>query len=421
MVSDITYERSFIYERWIDRILWLTIVFLPISIIPIYVTDIFDVIKGPLIVISGISITTLLILNRKWDNSIIFWLILCYLFLVFLSSIFAHNVLLAFTGVTPKGGRFEGFITILIYFILFYASRNYLVVTRKKIIRAFSGLSIVAVYALVQYYQFDPLVIYRNFRPIVFSTIGNPNFLGSLMVMICSLSFGLAVYYKKWYYYLFLVLFFSALLASQTRGCWIAFGIVIFCHSLLVIIFDKTKFFGLFIALIMMSLVIFTLNFTKKNAISKRTKSIRTEIKMKDQFGGSGRLKIWEITWGVVRAHPILGTGPENLKPVLKTEFKNELNVYYRTKGVVIDKAHNEYLHIAAVTGIPSLIIYLVLLAFIFWKNIPQFKRDKNKIIVGLAVLGYLLQAFTNISVIAVAPLFWILLGYFSTSVKEVY
>jgi hypothetical protein len=63
----------------------------------------------------------------------------------------------------------------------------------------------------------------------------------------------------------------------------------------------------------------------------------------------------------------------------------------------------------------------LSILVIIFWRNITQVKRDKTKLIVAFAVFAYLAQAFSNISVIAVAPLFWILLGYFSRKTKEVY
>jgi len=421
MITENAIEPTSIYEKWIDRILWLTVILIPIVIFPYGFSDIFDAIKGPILVLSGVSILTLLLLNKKWDKSLISWLIISYLTLVLLSSIFAHDPLLAFAGATNYGGRFEGFATISIYAILFYASRNHLVVTKAKLIRALSFLTIVSVYALVQYYQFDPLVIYKNYRPMIFSTIGNQNFLGSLMVMLCSLTFGLSVYYKKWYYVLFLFLFFSALLASQTRGCWIAFGIVILEYMTFILIYDRAKFLSLILAFVVMGISAFTLNYTKKNALSKRTNSIRTEIKMKDEYGGSGRLKIWEITWGVIKDHPFLGTGPENLKPVLKTEYKKELNAYYRMQGVTIDKAHNEYLHIAVATGIPSLLIYMSVLVYVFWKNIPIIKLNKVKLILGLTVLGYLIQAFSNISVISVAPLFWILLGHFSSETKEVY
>jgi putative inorganic carbon (HCO3(-)) transporter len=421
MISENSIDRLELYKKWIDRILWLTIILVPIAILPFGVNDIFDAIKGPILVVSGISILTLLILAKKFEKSIITWLLISYLLLVLLSSIFAHDPLLAFAGATNYGGRFEGFLTISIYVILFYASRNYLIVTKPKLIRALGFLSIVSVYSLVQYYQFDPLVIYKNYRPMIFSTIGNQNFLGSLMVILCSLTLGLSVYYKKWYYFLFFMLFFSSLLASQTRGSWIAFGIIFFGLTVLIVLSNREKIIGVVLISLIMIFVAFTLNFSKKNALSKRTNSIRTEIKMKNEYGGSGRFKIWEITWGVIKDHPLLGTGPENLKPVLKTEYKKELNAYYRMKGVTIDKAHNEYLHMAAVIGIPSLLIYLILIVLIFWRNIPLMLKDKSKIIVGFAVIGYLIQAFSNISVIAVAPIFWIILGYFSSKSREVY
>ena len=421
MISENSIDRLELYKKWIDRILWLTIILVPIAILPFGVNDIFDAIKGPILVVSGISLLTLLILAKKFEKSIITWLLLSYLLLVLLSSIFAHDPLLAFAGATNYGGRFEGFSTISIYVILFYASRNYLIVTKPKLIRALGFLSIVSVYSLVQYYQFDPLVIYKNYRPMIFSTIGNQNFLGSLMVILCSLTLGLSVYYKKWYYFLFFMLFFLSLLASQTRGSWIAFGIIFLGLTVLIVLSNREKIIGLLLVSLIMIFVAFTLNFSKKNTLSKRTNSIRTEIKMKNEYGGSGRFKIWEITWGVIKDHPLLGTGPENLKPVLKTEYKKELNAYYRMKGVTIDKAHNEYLHMAAVTGIPSLLIYLFLIVLIFWRNIPLLLKDKSKIIVGLAVIGYLIQAFSNISVIAVAPIFWIILGFFSSKSKEVY
>jgi putative inorganic carbon (HCO3(-)) transporter len=421
MFSELSISRSELYEKWIDRILWLTIVSVPIVILPFGVSDIFDAIKGPVLVLSGIAILLFLILNKKWEKSIITGLLLTYISLVLLASIFAHDPLLAFAGATNYGGRFEGFATISIYVLLFYAARNYLIVTKQKLIRALSFLLIVSIYSLVQYYQFDPLVIYKNYRPMIFSTIGNQNFLGSLMVMLCSLTFGLSVFYRKWYYFLFFTLFFSSLLASQTRGSWIAFGIVFIGLTLLTFLFYRTKILGVLIALALMIFVALVLNYSKKNALSNRTNSIKTEIKMKNEYGGSGRFKIWEITWGVIKDHPILGTGPENLKSVLKTEYKKELNAYYRMKGVTIDKAHNEYLHMAAVSGIPSLIVYLLLIGVIFWQNIPRMSKDKTKLIIGFAVFGYLVQAFSNISVIAVAPIFWILFGYFSRSSKEVF
>jgi len=360
------------YEKWIDILLWLTFTIVPIAILPIKVPDIFDAIKGPLLVLFGLSILILLFLNKKWESSLIVWLLFSYLVLALISSAFAYNPLLAFAGVTTSSGRFEGFATILIYAILFYSSRNYLIFSRRKLIWSLSFLSLISVYSLVQYYQFDPLVIYRRFRPMVFSTIGNQNFLASLMVMLSLISLGLSVLYKKWYYYLFFILFFSSLLVAQTRSGWIAFGVSFVFMSAYFLSFKKKFLFSYVGTILLMILIYFLLNYSKNNVLQKRSSTIKKEISLSDEYGGSGRLKIWEITWHVIQDHPIFGTGPENLKSIVHSEHKKEIDEYYRVKRTSFDKAHNEFLHIAAVTGILSY--------FSFSKRILK-KLDKIKFI----------------------------------------
>ncbi len=409
------------YSNWIDRILWILTAVLPVVIIPIDVVDIFDTIKGPILVIAGISILVLLILEKKWDNSLISWLLLVYVFFQFLSSVFAYNPLLAFAGETPKAGRFEGFASLVIYAILFYAAKNFMIPTKKKVITTFSVLSIVSVYALVQYYQFDPLVIYKHYRSMIFSTIGNQNFLGSLVLMLTVLALGLFLHFKKWYYAVFFSLFFSTLLVAQTRSCWLSFAVILIFIAISVLFFNRSKWDSFLIAILLMITVTFALNKTKKNALSTRSGTIKNELAMKDEYGGSGRLKIWEITGLVIQDHPFLGTGPENLKSVIHAEHKKEINAYYRVKGTSVDKAHNEFLHIAAVTGIPSLIIYLTILSLIFIQNGKYIVQSNLKTLLLLTIMAYLIQAFFNISVIAVAPIFWITLGLFAQKTKEVY
>jgi O-antigen ligase len=409
------------YSKWIDRILWILAAVLPVVIIPIDVVDIFDTIKGPILVLAGISILVLLILEKKWDNSLISWLLLVYVFFQFLSSVFAYNPLLAFAGETPKAGRFEGFASLVIYAILFYAAKNFMIPTQKKVITTFSVLSIVSVYALVQYYQFDPLVIYKHYRSMIFSTIGNQNFLGSLVLMLTVFALGLFLHFKKWYYAVFFSLFFSTLLVAQTRSCWLSFAVILFFVTISVLFFNRSKWDSFLISIVLMIAIAFTLNKTKKNALSTRSGTIKKELAMNDEYGGSGRLKIWEITGLVIQDHPLLGTGPENLKTVIHAEHKKEINAYYRVKGTSVDKAHNEFLHIAAVTGIPSLIIYITILSLIFIQNGKYIVQSNLKTLLLLTILAYLIQAFFNISVIAVAPIFWITLGLFAQKTKEVY
>ncbi len=416
-------KSKFVYDKWIDIILWVTIIIIPIAILPIDVSDIFDSIKGPLLVLSGLTLSILLVLRGNWDNSWIVRLLFIYLGLILLSSIFAFDPLLAILGATPSGGgRFEGFVTFLIYGILFYSAKNYLIITQRKLIISFSFLSLVAVYSIFQYYELDPLVIYKKFRPLPFSTIGNQNFLASLMVMLSALNLGLFMYFRKWYYGAFMLLFFASLLISQTRGCWIAFGALLSCIFIYLLLFSRKDIIYYFASLTMFFIVAWFLNLSNHDKLLNRSSTIKREITTKSEYAGSGRMKIYEITLDVIKDHPFLGSGPENLKKAIVTEQKKEFDKYHKVKNNFIDKAHNEYMHIAAVSGIPALFAYLFLLFLIFFSNFKKrYEKLNLDVIFGFVILGYLTQALFNISVIAVAPVFWVFLGYLAQKTKGVY
>ena len=401
-----------VYSKKINQILWLFAIVLPIVFIPLNVQfNVFIVIKGAVLFCTGVILFSLLILEKKWDKEPIIKVFLALLMCQFVSSIFAFKPLLAFIGFSSNAGRFEGFVTLFSYGILFYAAKNHMVITKKRIITFFSSLTIISLYAFIQYLECDPMVIYWHFNKMVFSTIGNQNFLGSLEVILSILALCLFLKTKKWYYGLFFTIFFATLLMSQTRSAWIGFFMVFMLIMVSVLLFnrDKIKSFGIALALI--AITGLGLNALKDNVLINRSNSIKQEFEMQSEFGGSGRIAIWKMTFNIVKNHPYLGA--------LSIEQKMNVKNYYKVKKQRVDRAHNEYLHIAAVTGIPALICYLVMLFLIITKNIKFIFKDKIQTALLFGVLGYLIQAFFNISVVSVAPIFWILLGLLANTYKD--
>ncbi len=127
---------------------------------------------------------------------------------------------------------------------------------------------------------------------------------------------------------------------------------------------------------------------------------------------GSSRFFIWKKSLPLVKEYFWIGSGPDTFAFVFPDDAEKK-EVF---GDMIVDKAHNEYLQMAITLGVPALLTYLFLLFIILRNAFQALKRvcEQEKIILfGLisAILGYLVQAFFNISVIPVAPLFWSILG----------
>ena len=385
---------------------------MPIAIIPFKgLPSIFTTIKAPLLTIFSIVILVFLIRERTKLRALEIRLLLLYLALVLIASLAAHKPLLALSGASETAGRYEGFITLLFYSVIFIAARNHLVINRKNLFFYLSVQGIVAFYSILQFYGVDPLVYYLNFRQGCYSTIGNQNFFGSLVVTLLTLSCGLYIMDQRRRTLLLCVLFFGGLLACNTRGCWLAFLTIIF---LSVFLLSKRKFITpIFTLLTAFTLVTVTMNYTGKNQIFGRAKTIENQFSMEEK-AGSGRVHIWNMTIQVLSENPILGTGPENLKEHFIRTNNEGFIAYKERTGKTVDKAHSEILHIAAVSGIPAAFLFLLFISIIFWKNRRFIFQFYSSTILFYSILAYLLQAQFNISIISVAPIFWALLGVFA-------
>lgn len=122
---------------------------------------------------------------------------------------------------------------------------------------------------------------------------------------------------------------------------------------------------------------------------------------------------LWEIgakrSIALIKEQPLLGVGPDCMAAYQRV--RQEL----MTDG--IDKSYNEYLYIAATRGIPSLLVYIALLAATIvrlFKGMKEFYADSEKwfrAALTAAVSGYAVQAFFGASAVTSAPYFWLLAG----------
>lgn len=132
----------------------------------------------------------------------------------------------------------------------------------------------------------------------------------------------------------------------------------------------------------------------------------------------SSRGYIWSRTLPMLKHTILKGYGPDTyIFYFPQYDFIGKLKAY-NTDNIVVDKPHSLYLQVAVNTGIISLLALLSIFCAYSLKSIKIYSKqgDMNSIsYLGIAlfaaVTGYLTAGFFNDSVVAVAPIFWILLG----------
>lgn len=342
-------------------------------------------------------------------------LILSYFIFLILSTLSTRNHLHSLIGYPF---RFEGLITLYIYiFIFFLARRSF--EFRKKYFKIFIlTIIILSLYGVFQYFGFDPIPMDLARKIYVgrgHSTFGNPNFHGTYLTLVLPLTAYAYLKSGKTLYFLATGSVYLSLITSFTRSGWVgsffAFGMILFYAF-------KSKFNKKFIIYLLILLLMITvaMEIESEGRVLLRALSLVEEagdvLTQADGYedGGANRIFIWERVIPLILERPLLGFGPETLGEVFSDRHMDEIVAKYN-REIVFDKAHNEYLHIAVTTGIPSLIVYL---AFVFSILRRAFKnKNDNPLIIPLmaSIIGYLIQAFFNLSVITVAYIYWAFLG----------
>jgi hypothetical protein len=133
---------------------------------------------------------------------------------------------------------------------------------------------------------------------------------------------------------------------------------------------------------------------------------------------GSARGYIWSRIIPMLKDTLLLGHGPDTFVIEFpQNDYIGKIRAY-GTSQMIVDKPHNMYLQIAVSTGVLSLLAALVLWGFYIMQSIKLYIKDIEKNFISItgacifmAICAYLAAGLFNDSTVAIAPLFWVLLG----------
>jgi len=315
--------------------------------------------------------------------------------------IFVMSISLLISEIVAVSSR--DYIIFLSYFLIYFLIINNVNNQEQffSFIKLFFIISfIVAFYALIQYYGFDPYL--KEFNAIT-STIGQKNWISNYLALIFPLIFSYFLLEKikknKIIYFFLLSIFYTTIMICQSRGIWISIISTILIGIFVIYEFKLFKIFQenqkwlilLFVTFLIITIIYSTDNFLNRSDITVPQRALSTFDEQDPSI--NTRILIWKNTIEMIKDRPIFGSGIGTFKMNYlnyQAEFLKN-NPYYIRYSVKAGEAHNEYLQMWAELGIIGLGIFIGIILIFYSFTLDYLKKndsDKDKIIVFVLVLG---------------------------------
>ncbi|MDI6815575.1 MAG: O-antigen ligase family protein [Actinomycetota bacterium] len=325
--------------------------------------------------------------------------------------------------------RYDGLYSYLIYFALFFLAAQYLAddERRETFLKLFVlSASIVSSYGILQLFGIDPTpwgyIAFDTSRS--FSTFGNPVLLGAYLSITFFIALGLFYNSKqsieKIAYSVATTLLAVCVVLTMGRALWAAVlaGLLIFTVLRVKALTKSRVTWRVAVGPVLLALaaVVPATLIVGIPVLSSRVAS------MAETSGSLGnRLSMWRSALAMISDRPFLGYGPDSIGLVFPRYEAAELA---RIAPIDIQtNVHNAFLQIAATTGVPALLSFLLILTIFVFKSLRKIRSEGNAspILVGLfaGTVAFVIQSATGITGIATSTYLWLGMGALSASWSE--
>jgi len=345
-----------------------------------------------------------------------------------LATIFSLHPYTSFWGYYS---RFHGgLLTTICYTIIYFAASKWMdTKSTQKLIKISVITSIlIGLYAIAERLGIDKNFWLQDVQNRPFSTLGQPNWLAAYLLpnIFLSLYLSLTSNHKRptLISLISFAILFIALLLTKSRSGFLAFAVSFATYLVLLVRqfnFAKIKKATIpYAAVILLVVILIGTPYTPSLTsflIAKSVPAVPITTGTVLENGGTESGDIRKIVWTgalkLIEKHPLLGTGPETFaytyyweRPIAHNQT-SEWDFLY-------NKAHNEYLNIAAGAGLIGLLAYLyfhyAVLSSSFIK-VPKSKKidqdSDNSLrhlypVLGAAIASFAITNFFGFSVIPV-------------------
>ncbi len=315
--------------------------------------------------------------------------------------------------------QFQGLASVLVYLAL-YATARTLVETSEDgaditwwIVAA---ATVPAVYGILQWVGLDPVwdTLLDNR---IFSTIGNPNTLGSVLVVGLPLGFGSFVWGSgrvRWVGGAATLIILAAIVGTSSRGAFIggaAAGVAMVVGA--VVWRPPTRVrWGWLVGVVIVGGLAAVAYGPVRSELTGAVDRMTTALDSQDD---SRRFHLdgWRVTLVMIADHPLFGVGHERFPD----EFPAYRNRVLDAEGIArfspyrLESPHNGPLAIAVGAGLPALALYLGLVSGSLATLWASAWHPGTKVALTGAVTGHLVTSMFVTADLTSSSMFWMLLG----------
>jgi len=332
---------------------------------------------------------------RSWPGRVV----LLYFGLLCAYTFFSITPLISFFGASPE---LQGLLTQILYFSAFIFALAY----AKSLYRPLLLLNgVVVFYGLLQLLHLDPWAAAwdaEGFLGRIFSTLGNPNFLGSFIVLTLPILFEKIKQHKS--FGLLIVANLIVLIGTASKAALIGLIVVgvlaLFSYASSLRQIQAKIWIGS--GLIFALLIAFTVyTFHERN---------RVDFEAFRSFGA--REVIWGDTIEMIQARP-LGYGLETFSLVYP-QFQSPEFFEYEKFTSSADRAHNLILDLWVAAGPLAPLLFLILLGLLI--KIGYRSPETRGTILGL--IGYVVSLLFGFETFLTGIVFWMMIGFIVSKIS---
>lgn len=308
------------------------------------------------------------------------------------------------------------------YMSVYYLTLTYIdsYETRKKLLLTMIASAVCACcYGLFQYSQMSSIATQDWVDPSQFplltrrlySTLQNPNLMATYLLEILAIAGPLAILGKSsmrkpWQAWAIALFFVICVVLTYSRGVWISLAVMVLYWGLVV----NRK---LLVSLLTIPIVLFFYHGGVAHRLWSMFGHQDTSVSL--------RYALWDSTTYMISDHPLLGVGWGSYWKVYP-----HYNYFIQDPSVVIYHAHNMYLHLAAVIGVPGMIFFMSIILIHAWKafRLPHLNKVTERVIkygITALVLGICISGLTDFELFSnqVSIVFWQILALGAGVIRE--